>query len=203
MSDDPLKTLLQEADHAAGTPRMDADDLSERVFRGVRRRQRRRRISAAISIAVIGVGTAVLVRAGFESSEGPRVVRRSINDATVDDVDRMRVDRLRDEYKRLQITGDSKIALLRRVSELHDQQSRLAAYAEAPHVDLARIAQSEAEVTARLIVYRADRIYREPPRRAAAIQAYQRAIALFPNTAWADIARQRLTQVHSIPGEST
>lgn len=200
MIDDPLTKLLHETDQLAGTPAMDADDLLERVIRGVRQRRRHRRISAAVAaIAIIGIVATLFVRSGSNPRENHLLANSNRNDHTPD-VD---VDRLRDEYEHLRIAGDSKVALLQRVSELRGQQSRLAAYARAPRVDLDRIARNEAEVAARLIVYRADRIYREPPRRAAAIQAYRRAITLFPYTAWADIARERLIRAESLSGEST
>lgn len=197
MNDEPLRNLLHEADRAAGNPTMDVAELSERIRLGVRSRRQRRRVSAVISIAVIGVGTTLLVRAGLDSNATLPIARHS------DETPQINVARLRNEYEQLRIEADSRIALLRRVNELRDQQSRMATYAEPHGIDLVREAQNEAEVAARLIVYRADRIYQEPPRRLTALQIYRRAIALFPNTAWADIARERLVQAEFVPGEST
>ncbi len=68
-------------------------------------------------------------------------------------------------------------------------------------LDLGLHAAQEAEVAARLMVMRADRLMAEAKEEADALAAYRRTINLFPKTAAADLARQRLDKHTSEAGE--
>ena len=91
-------------------------------------------------------------------------------------------------------------ATLRLVQEVlaKDRQERHLAALEA---ELASIPDPKVEIerqvdkTAFILVYQADRLYKELNRTESAVEAYKEVIQLFPKNRWADVARERLSQI--------
>ena len=91
-------------------------------------------------------------------------------------------------------------AMSRLVREAMDRERQARALA-ALEAELARISAPEEE-TARqvdkaafVVVYQADRLYRELNRTESAVEAYNQVIQFFPKNRWADVARQRLSEI--------
>ena len=82
-------------------------------------------------------------------------------------------------------------------ADLHEQtaarllRSRPARRAKSPTHAASTDVQSQRDRAALILVYEADRSAREN-RPADAVASYRRAIELFPQTHWAEVARQRL-----------
>ncbi len=51
--------------------------------------------------------------------------------------------------------------------------------------------------TAFILLYQADRMYRELNLKESAVEAYNRVIELFPENRWAETARQRLSEIRN------
>jgi outer membrane protein assembly factor BamD (BamD/ComL family) len=49
--------------------------------------------------------------------------------------------------------------------------------------------------TAFILVYQADKLYKELNRTESAVRAYKEVIQLFPKNRWADVARERLLEI--------
>ena len=55
--------------------------------------------------------------------------------------------------------------------------------------------QQQVDKTAFILVYQADRLYRELNQTESAVETYKRVIQLFPENQWAKVARERLAQI--------
>lgn len=195
MNDDRLEQLLEDADRSASPPKGSAD-LAQHVFRTARRRAKARQsirlCGAAILASLvawfvwakprpkIAIDSRNLVRAHptLVSSEIKQVkvelaeldLQASLHEQTAKAlVQFRRADRRR-------IHADSERALLM----TQDPQARL---------------DEQRELAAYIIVERGDRLLRQSNDGSAAAAVYRRAIELFPDSAQASIARQRLEHI--------
>jgi len=78
----------------------------------------------------------------------------------------------------------------RKQRRLQELQAQLASYSD-PLQEI----QKQVDKTAFILVYQANRMYRELDQKDSAIQAYNRVIELFPQSRWAEVARQRLSEI--------
>ena len=181
MTEDKIKDLLQEADRLAGPPAPVDVSLS-----AVRRRAERRRTTslagpfAAAAVILIGAG---LWNAAKKTAETPQ--------------EDPRIASLESRIKQLQARTDAALNLIeevlaeeRRQTRLNELQAQLAAIA-----DPLEEAQRNLDKTAFILVYQADRMYRELNQTDSAVKAYNRVIELFPDNRWAAVARQRLSEI--------
>ena len=183
MTEDKIKKLLQEADQTAGRPAGVCVNLS-----AVRRRANRRRfVSLAAPIAAAAV---VIVGLGVWS-----VTNRVLESTPEQD----KIASLEAQVKLLQARTDSALNLIQEVLEEERRQRRLdeleAQLASIPE-PLEEI-QKQVDKTAFILVYQADRLYRELNQTDSAIEAYNRVIELFPQNRWAKVARQRLEEIEN------
>jgi tetratricopeptide (TPR) repeat protein len=183
MTEDKIKDLLQEADRTAGQPAGVRVDLS-----AIRRRAKRRRFA---SLAAPVVAAAVLMVALGIWSLTIRVPKAT--------QEQKRVVALENQIKQLQASTDAALSLIHEVLEDERRQRRLeeleAQRASIPD-PLAEI-QKQVDKTAFILVYQADRLYRELNLTDSAVEAYNRVIELFPENRWAAVARQRLSEIES------
>ena len=179
MSHDPLELLLRSADASSAAPPLPAD-LPGQVRDLLRRRRRRNALimAGAATLAVPLLAVALL---------WPYPPREVAIDRPVPPTVPIRLD----------------IAQLNLQAELHDQTAaRLLASADALPVwptsmhDRPVLAEvrEQRDRAALILVYEAERATRaSQPHRA--LSAYRRAIELFPQTYWADVARRRLKEM--------
>jgi tetratricopeptide (TPR) repeat protein len=104
---------------------------------------------------------------------------------------------LQGQVKLLQARTDATLKLVQEVLNSEREQGRL----DELEAELANIPdpreeiQKQVDKTAFTLVYHADRLYRQLNQRASAVEAYNRVIELFPKNRWAEVARQRLSQI--------
>jgi len=106
---------------------------------------------------------------------------------------------LQQELKHLQAETDAVLNLVQQVLEEERKTQRLndlqATLASIP--DPIEEAQRQVDKTAFILVYQADRLYRQSNQTDSAVHAYNQVIKLFPQTRWAEVARQRLTEIEN------
>ncbi len=181
MTEDKIRTLLQEADRDAGRPARVCVDL-----RAVRRRAGRRRLAslagpmAAAAVLMVALGVwSLTVRVPETTQEQNRIVA------------------LEAQVKQLQARTDSALSLIQEVLEDERRKRRLeeleAQLAGIP--DALEELQEQVDRTVFILIGRADRLHRELNQTDLAIDDYNRVIELFPNNQGAKIARQRLSQI--------
>jgi cobalamin biosynthesis protein CobD/CbiB len=190
MSDARLRELLREADAAFGGPPVGSGDLSLRV-RQRARRQRRRRLfgSAAAVVLVLSLSTVAWVNRSGHPSAAPRpiVLDDSPKPVSVAEL-HMQIERLREEIR----TGCQAV---HEVLERQEVEQRLAALREQAEADPLKAVNDQLDRAALTMVYQADRMYHELNLRESAVASYQRTIELFPQTHWAQVAKDRLAEL--------
>jgi outer membrane protein assembly factor BamD (BamD/ComL family) len=80
----------------------------------------------------------------------------------------------------------------RRQSRLNELEAQLASIP-----DPLEEVQKQVDKTAFILVYQADRLYRELNQTDSAVENYNRVIKLFPENQWAKVARQRLSEIEN------
>ncbi len=182
MKEDKIQNLLQEADRMAGLP----SPVSANLSAAVRRRAHRRRfVNLAVPLAAAAV---VLIAAGIWNF----AIR-----TTETTLERERIVLLETQLKQLQVRTDAALNLIQEVLVEEQKQHSLdeleAQLASIP--DPLEEIQKQVDKTAFILVYHADRLYRELNRTDSAVETYNRVIELFPKNRWAQVARERLSDI--------
>jgi tetratricopeptide (TPR) repeat protein len=179
--EDKIKNLLQEADRTAGQPAPVPANLSAAVRR---RAHRRHFIGLAAPLAAAAV---FLIAAGIWN----------IAIRTTKTKEREKIALLENQIEQLQAKTNAAINLIQQVLEEERKQYQLddleAQLASIP--DPLEEIQKQVDKTAFILVYQADRMYRELNRTDSAVETYNRVIELFPKNRWAQVARQRLSEI--------
>lgn len=184
MTKDKIENLLRTADQMAGP----AKPVSANLAAAVRRRANRRRTIriltpiAAIVVALAAVGVWSLAT---RTTETPQDQKRLVSIET--------------QLAQLEARTDATLKLIQDVLEKERQQRKLAELqAELASIgDPLEEVQEQIEKTAFILVYQADRMYRERNQRDSAVRTYNRVIELFPQTRSAQTAKQRLSEVQN------
>jgi TolA-binding protein len=189
MTEDKIKNLLQQADKAARGANPVRVDISV-----IRRRAGRKYMinlvaplaTAAVLMVALGVLTVM-----FRTAE-PKPEQEKI--AT-----------LENQIKQLQVRTNAALSLIQEVLEEERRRSRLveleAQLASIP--DPIEEIQKQVDKTAFILVYQADRLYRELNQTDSAVENYKRVIELFPENRWAKVARQRLSEIENEKSNKT
>ena len=179
MTEDKIKNLLQKADQTAGGPAPVSANLAADIRR---RASRRQTINLTARIAAAAV---VVIAFGIWSFTAKKTR------------DRQRIVALEMQIKQLRVQTDATFNLIREVLDEERKQRQLqklqAQLASIPN-PLEEI-QKQVDKTAFFLVYQADRMYREFDQKDSDIQEYNRVIELFPQSRWAEEARQRLSEI--------
>jgi hypothetical protein len=186
---DRLQELLRRADADAGpVPRLPAG-LARRVMSRARRAQERTALAGSVVAALllaIGVMTFLRTTAPSGFGSGEAVERRLTADVAG-----------------LQREADSRATVARRFAELRTRDERLAALqAEAARPDAVQRAEQEVDQTAFVLLQQGDHLYRDLGLKEPAADSYRRTAQLFPETRWAGLARQRLTEMETDKGDT-
>jgi cell division protein FtsB len=181
MPEDKIKNILQKADETAGEPMPVSINLS-----AVRLRANRRRF---VSVTTpITAAAAVLVAFGLWSLTS-KIIEKTAQ--------QQKIASLEAQIQQLQIRTDATFNLIQEVIEDERKQQRLdelqAQLASIP--DPLEEIQKQVDTAAFNLVYQADRMYRELDLKSSAIKIYKRVIELFPETQWAEVAHQRLSEI--------
>jgi len=181
MTEEKIKNLLQKADQTAGGP----VSISVNMAAAVRRRaSRRQTVNLAARIAAAAV---VVIALGIWSFTAKK------------ERDRQRLVALEMQIKQLQTQTDATLKFIREVLDeerkqhrLQELQAQLASYSD-PLQEI----EKQVDKTAFILIYRANRMYRELDQKESAIDAYNRVIELFPQNRWAEVARQRISEIQN------
>ncbi len=185
MTEDKIKNLLQEADRMAGLPRPVSANLSAIV----RRRAHRRHLLVSLT-APLAAAAVILIAAGVWNL----AIRTSEQKK-----DQEKIVSLGIQLEQLQAKTDAAINLIQEVLVEEQKQHSL----DELEAQLASITdpleeiQKQVDITAFILIYQADRLYRELNRTDSAVETYNRIIELFPKNRWAQVARQRLSEIDS------
>ncbi|HNS20039.1 MAG TPA: hypothetical protein PKH24_06045 [Sedimentisphaerales bacterium] len=184
MSEEQVKTLLQRADEIAGNPVFSTVS----AVRIRRRLQRRRVFRTAVPLAAaaaVTIAIALLTRSG--QVETPQQQPQP----------QQQIASLQEQVNQLKAQTDATLKLVQEVLERDRQQQRLDALeAELASIpDPVRRMEQQVDRSAFLLVYQADRLYKELNQTESAVAAYKEVIQLFPTNQWADVARERLSQI--------
>jgi len=181
MTEEKIKNLLQKADEIAGWPEPILVNIS-----AVRRRAYQRRL---IRLAVPLTVAALLLFAfgiwSFATKTGETAQEQE------------KIASLQAQIQQLQAGTNATLKLVQEVLENERRQRKLdELYAELASIpDPLEEIQKEVDKTAFILVYQADRMYSELNLKDSAIQTYKRVIELFPKNQWAEVARQRLSEI--------
>jgi hypothetical protein len=177
--EEQIKNLLQQADEAVGAAAFRRPDTGE-IRRRVRRRQR---MKFALPIAaVLLLGAVVWSLCQRDKPPMPSEQRLATMEAQIE---------------QLQAQTEEVLKLVHEVLQKDKQERRLAAL----EAELARIGDPAGEVeqqvdrTAFVMLYQADRLYKQLRRTESAVEAYKEIIQLFPENQWAEVARERLSEI--------
>jgi len=183
MTEDEIKKLLQQADKTAGGIAPVRVNIST-----IRRRAGRRNIIilvaplAAAAVLMVALGISALM---FRTAEPTR--------------EQEKIALLETRIEQLQARTDAALGLIQEVLDEERRQSRLdelqAQLASIP--DPLEEVQNQVDKTAFILVYQADRLYRELNQTDSAVENYNRVIKLFPENRWAKVARQRLSEIEN------
>jgi hypothetical protein len=175
---DSLRQLLHIADIAAPPSSLPSSrDLAD----SVRRRYARRRMTARIGATAMAVAACVVLAILMLPSrpKPPTPIAKATDNA-------LQLAALSFEADLHMRTAESLAAVVSRKPASSSKARR----PDVPDVQLQR------DRAALLLVYEADQRFKQN-RPADAIAAYRRAVELFPQTHWADVARQRLRDIES------
>ncbi len=184
MTEDKIKNLLQEADRMAGSPEAVSANLSAIVRRRAHRRHLRISLTAPLAAAAV-----ILIAAGIWN----------LSIRTTETIDQEKIVSLEKQLEQLQTRTDAALKLIQEVlvadhkkDSLNELEAQLASIPD-PLEEI----QKQVDKTAFILVYQADRLYRELNRMDSAVEAYNRVIKLFPKNQWAQVARERLLEIDS------
>jgi len=184
MTENIIKDLLQEADKIAGVPEQASIDIGI-IRRRARKRYLMRTIAPLIAAAAVIILTISVWTLSFRTAK------------PVGDNDELA--RLQAQVKYLQARTDATLKLVQEMLQKEQKQREL----EALQAQLESIGDPREEIsqqverTALILVFQADKMYREPGQKNSAMQAYSRVIELFPQSRWAKVARQRLLDIQN------
>lgn len=181
MNEERIRTLLQRADNVAGKTAFGHIDSA-----GIRRRIRHRRIirTAASLAAAAGIILAIALPAIRTQAPSPQP-------------EPQRIASLEEQVQQLQAQADATLRLVQEVLEQDRQERRLTALrAELASIpDPLQEIEKQVDKAAFLLIYQADRLYLELNRTESAVATYKEVIQLFPTNRWAEVARERLSQI--------
>ena len=193
MTELKIKNLLQEADRiAAGTVSV-PPDLADVV----RRRARFRHVAnttasiAAAAVVLAAIGIWQVPDKADEKTGVPLVVQKTALPK--------KVVVTQADIQELVARTDALVEFVHEVLEQERSRHRLAEL----EAKLASIPdpldqiQRGIDKTAFILLYQADRMYRELNLKESAVEAYNRVIELFPENRWAETARQRLSEIRN------
>jgi len=181
VNDEQIRALLQRTDETAGAPRF-APVTVTRIRGQARRRQFVKTGIPTVVAATVLIGVTLwAIGAGTRGPEpGPQ-----------------RIASLEEQIRQLQAQTETTLKLVQEVLEKDRQDRRLAAL----QAELASIPDPVQEIdrqvdkAAFILVYQADKLYKELNQTDSAVRAYKEVIQLFPTNQWAEVARERLSQI--------
>lgn len=183
MRENEIKKLLQQTDKTAGGIAPVRVNLSA-IHRRANCKKRMILVAPLTAAAVLMVALGILAQR-FRNTEPTE--------------EQKKIALLETQIKQLQAKTDAALNFIQQVLDEERRQSRLdkleAQLASIP--DPLEEMQKQVDKTAFVLVYQADRLYRELNQTESAVENYKRVIELFPENRWAKVARQRLEEIEN------
>lgn len=181
MSEEQIRKLLQEADATARKP-IFGPIVAGRIRQRIHRRRAARSAALAAAAAVVVIAATLWIVCMQPQKPQPEPQRIAL---------------LETQVRQLQAQTNATLELVQEVLE-RDRQERHLASLEAqlssipePMMEIER----QVDKTAFILIYQADKLYKELNQTESAVAAYKEVIQLFPKNRWADVARERLSQI--------
>lgn len=178
---DRIKELLKKADQSVGTPRLASVDTVT-VRQIAHRRQ-----ATHTTIPIASAAVSILAAAFWGLSVRAQTQRQQ------------QIALLQAQIAQLSTRTDATLHLVNEVLEQERRRSEL----DALEASLAEIPDPQEELrmqvdkAAFVLVYQADRTYRELNNADSAIESYKRVVQFFPKSQWAEVARKRLAEIEN------
>jgi hypothetical protein len=148
---------------------------------------------------VLAAGTVTFFSPVIETARQPEATKTTVvsGESEPDELVRLRAEiaQLRAEVRALAEASRQAVAMQEQQAPKMEPHSVSDVFDEVAEV------QQQIENTAFIIVNQADRMYRELGLVEAAVDAYRRAVDLFPRTRSADAARKRLAEIKRMQGD--
>jgi len=199
VKEDDLARQLRQADAAFGPPPVPAEGLSERAVGQWRRGRAGRRLArvAALVAIVAAAGTwyELIHRPSGRGPEGgnvPGAVRVGGIEPAAGPTEA--------GIRALTADADARLAVVERMTASARRQSILGA--EAGATDPIETVRRQVDRAAYLMLLRADRVYGVTGRPGPAMATYRKVIRMFPQTPWAQVARQRQINLQQSTGDT-
>lgn len=181
MSEERLKELLRQADRCAESHRSSPSGGLADIVRGRARSRHIKRISfSSAAAAVVFAAVGLWVVGGILDGRNARQIAR-----------------LEEKVAELTMQTEASQKFISELVEREKQSVRLLELED----ELASIPDPLAEIerqydrAAFVLVYQADRLYKELNLKGSAVETYNRVIDLFPENKWAEVARTRLSEM--------
>lgn len=196
MPADRLDELLRAADAEIGPPAALPRGLAARVLRLHRRRARTAELARNVAaVLVVTIGASVIIGTLDRLDGRPRPTSMALPPQPATDWEA--------ELAQLRDQANSRAAIARRVAQIERQQERMAALqARLREPDPRQVVRREVDLTATVLVQQADHMYHDLGLPKPAAENYRQVVRLFPNTASAGVARQRLKEMETVKGDS-
>lgn len=195
MPKEPLEKWLRLADEAAGSPPPLAGHMAEGVRRLAARR-RRRAVLGGLGLAAAACVAAVALM--WPPAEGPQPAPGPVAEVAKAPSD-AEVTRLRQELAQVRSEADSRLRVARAMMQM-ERQSQLSGEiqrATSAWSDPLEPIRREVDKAARTMLCQADRMAGDLAQQPAAAEKYREVSQLFPQSLWADVARQKLSQMEN------
>jgi len=183
VTEEEIRSLLAKADERA-----DQSAFGNVTAAEIRRRAHRRRfvriavpttVAATIAVTVAWWGIHVRTEMAPPQPQPQRIAS------------------LEEQVRQLRLQTEATLKLVQDVLEKDRQERHLASLeAELASIpDPVKEVERQVDKTAFILVYQADKLYQELNQTESAVRAYREVIQLFPTNRWADVARERLSQI--------
>jgi len=181
VSEEQIRKLLQDADATARGP-VFGPIAAGRIRQRIHRRRVVRSAALTGAAAIVVIAAALWITCMRPQKTQP---------------EQQRIVSLEAQVRQLQVQTNATLKLVQEILE-RDRQERHLASLEA---ELSSIPEPMMEIerqvdkTAFILVYQADKLYKELNQTESAVAAYKEVIQLFPKSRWADVAKERLSQI--------
>jgi hypothetical protein len=193
MSADRLRQILQQADATAGAAPEMPGDLAQRVRVRASRRRRVRVGLGAAAVLVLAVGATWFWPRRSTTPRSSDQSRSVVAEPPEPDVAQLKV-----ELERLRRDAEMRLAVIHRTEEILEELKHFDALRnQPPPPDAVANTRRQVDHAAYVLVSQADRMCRELNLCDSAAVRYRRVVDLFPESRWAVVARQRLSELES------
>ncbi len=193
---DPLESLLQQADAAAGPgPRLPADLVGQIRRRAQRTKRIRLSVGAIAATIVLAGGLIWLFHSNGVQAPGPYDQPSMVESVAPRASDEAEIAALRAEIERLDAEVATLSAAVQQMRQVEADYRRLDELRrELASLDVADQIARDVDEAVFVMIYDGDRRLAQGQKQSA-IKVYKQVIRLFPKNRWAKVAREKLASI--------